>query len=171
MRVSIVGVSGAGKTTCGRRLADRIDAPLIELDAIYHQAGWTVLSDDEFRLEVAAATVEASWVCDGNYGAVRPIIWERATDVIWIDPPKVVVMAQVISRSVGRAVTRRELWNGNRELVRNLVDADHPIRWAWATFDRKREEYPVRFARAENVHLRVHRLKNRRQARRFLAEA
>jgi adenylate kinase family enzyme len=168
VRVSVVGSSGAGKTTFGRRLAERLGVPLIELDAIYHQAGWTVLSDDEFRLEVAEATLEGAWVCDGNYAAVRPIVWERATDVVWIDPPKAVVIVQVIGRSISRVVTRRELWNGNRERMRTWVDEEHPIRWSWSTFDRKRVEYPLRLALAENAHLRVHKLKSRRAARRFL---
>jgi len=170
VRVSIVGSSGAGKTTFGHKLADELNAPMIELDAIYHQAGWTVLSDQAFRLEVAEATTGSRWVCDGNYGVVQPIVWERATDVIWIDPPKAIVMAQVISRSVARAVTRRELWNGNRERMRTWIDAEHPIRWAWSQYDRRRVEYPQRFARAENAHLRVHRLRSRRQMRHFLEE-
>ncbi len=33
---------------------------------------------------------------------------------------------------MARALTRRELWNGNRESFRNWLDPEHPIRWAWA---------------------------------------
>ena len=168
MRFSVIGSSGSGKTTFSRRLAERLEAPFIELDAIYHLPGWCELADDEFRARVAEATTSGSWVCDGNYGIVRPMVWQRATDVVWIDPPKAVVMAQVIGRSVSRAVTGRELWNGNRERMRTWLDPDHPIRWAWSQFDRKRAEYPARLARPENAHLRLHRFHSRREARRFL---
>ncbi|WP_406086300.1 hypothetical protein [Kitasatospora purpeofusca] len=41
-------------------------------------------------------------------------------------------MQRVLRRSVTRALTRRELWNGNRESFRHWLDPDHPIRWAWA---------------------------------------
>jgi adenylate kinase family enzyme len=169
VRVSVVGSSGAGKTTFGRALAARLGAPFIELDAIFHQPGWTELPDDEFRDRVAAAVSADAWVCDGNYAVVRPVVLDRATDVVWIDPPKRVVMAQVISRSVARGITRRELWNGNRERVTTWFSPEHPIRWAWSHFDRKQVEYAARFASPEYAHLQVHRLRTRRQQRRFLA--
>ena len=54
-RVSVVGVSGSGKTTTARALARRLGVPHIELDAIYHQADWTPRTRDDFRAEVTAA--------------------------------------------------------------------------------------------------------------------
>ncbi|MGZ4718451.1 MAG: AAA family ATPase [Acidimicrobiales bacterium] len=168
MRVSVVGVSGSGKSTFGRALAERAGVPFIELDSIRHQAGWTELPDDEFRERVAEATAAEAWVVDGNYEEVRPIIVARATDVVWIDPRKSVVMAQVIGRSIHRAVTRRELWNGNREDWRAWASPEHPIRWAWATYDRKQVSYPERFASEAYAHVRVHRLRGRRQVARGL---
>ena len=168
MRVSVVGVSGSGKSTFGRALAERIGVPFIELDSIRHQAGWTELPDDEFRARVVEATAGDGWVVDGNYDEVRSIVVARATDVVWIDPRKTVVMAQVVTRSLHRAVTRRELWNGNRENWRDWASPAHPIRWAWATYDGKQVTYPERFASDAYAHVRVHRLRGRREARAFL---
>jgi adenylate kinase family enzyme len=162
-------VSGSGKSTFGRALAERIGVPFIELDAIRHQPGWTELPDDEFRRRVAEATEADAWVVDGNYEEVRTIVVARATDVVWIDPRKAVVMAQVVWRSLSRAVTRQELWNGNREDWRGWARPDHPIRWAWATYDRKQVSYPERFASEAYAHVRIHRLRGRREAREFLA--
>ena len=84
-RVSVIGTSGSGKSTFGRKLAERIDAEYIELDSIFHQANWTPLPDDEFHDRVRARTAGERWVVDGNYGAVRPIVLERATTVVWLD--------------------------------------------------------------------------------------
>ena len=42
-RIAVIGTSGAGKTTLARRLAGSLDVPHLELDAIYHQAGWEPL--------------------------------------------------------------------------------------------------------------------------------
>ncbi len=52
MRVSVVGGSGAGKTTFARKLAHAIGGTHIELDAINWQAGWRDLNTEypeEFR--------------------------------------------------------------------------------------------------------------------------
>ena len=85
LRVSVIGSSGAGKTTFGKRLAARLGVAFVELDSIFHQANWTPLPDDDFRAHVRAAVMDDGWVVDGNYGVVRPIVLERATTVVWLD--------------------------------------------------------------------------------------
>ena len=169
MRVAVVGSSGAGKTRLGRELARRLEAPYIELDAIFHQPGWTPLDEDEFRRRVGVAVAGDSWVVDGNYAPVRPLVLARATHVAWLDLPRPLVMSRVIRRSAHRAITRRELWNGNRESVLKWFRSDHPIRWSWSTHHRKRAEYAERFAQPEHVHLEVARLRSPREVQAWLA--
>jgi adenylate kinase family enzyme len=78
-RVSIVGVPGPGKTTIGRRLAASLDVPFLELDAIFHQAGWTDLPRDVFRARIREALGTDGWVVDGNYSAVQDLVWNART--------------------------------------------------------------------------------------------
>ena len=114
-RVSVVGNSGSGKTTLSRRLGAALGVSHVELDAIFHQPGWTELSTDEFRQRVATELgSEDGWVIDGNYGAVCDLVWAEADTVVWLDLPKRTVMRRLIQRTIRRAVTREELWNGNR---------------------------------------------------------
>ena len=77
-RVSVVGNSGSGKSTVAARLAEQLGAPYTELDAVNHQPDWTPLPVEEFRRQVAALTEGESWVVDGNYSAVRDIVWAHA---------------------------------------------------------------------------------------------
>lgn len=168
--MSVVGCSGSGKTTFGRALAATLGVPFLELDSVFHQPGWAELPREEFRARVAEVTAGDAWVVDGNYEQVRPIVVARATDVVWIDPVKAVVMGQVIRRSVTRAVTGEELWNGNREDWREWRNPEHPIRWAWSHYDHKQREYPRRFATADYAHVRIHRLRGRRRTRAFLGQ-
>jgi adenylate kinase family enzyme len=140
-RISVVGTSGAGKTTFAARAAQRLRIPHVELDALYHGPNWTPTPEPELRQKVAQIVAQDRWVIDGNYGVVRDLVWERATTVVWIDPPLPVIMAQVIWRSVSRGITGQELWNGNRERIRTWFSADHPIRWALSTHARRQRDF------------------------------
>ena len=96
----------------------------MELDSIFHQPGWTPLSDDEFRARVATATKPETWVVDGNYSVIRDITWGRADTVLWFDLPDRTVMARTVRRTLRRVIPREELWNGNREPLSNLWSFD-----------------------------------------------
>jgi adenylate kinase family enzyme len=136
-------------------------APHVELDAIFHQPGWTPLDDDTFRARVTEATMQARWVVDGNYSTVRDIVWESADAVVWLDLPYVIVMARTIRRTLWRTVTRQELWNGNREPWSNLYSFDPEksiIAWAatrHAVYRRRygNAEHHPRWARLSFVRL------------------
>jgi len=59
-----------------------IDAPHIELDALYWMENWTPRPKEEFTARVRDAIAEESWILDGNYGSLRDVIWPRATAVV-----------------------------------------------------------------------------------------
>jgi adenylate kinase family enzyme len=77
-RISVVGNSGSGKTTAARELAALLDIPHVELDAIFHLPDWQELPTADFRDRVARIAQEPTWVIDGNYTAVRDLVWTRA---------------------------------------------------------------------------------------------
>ena len=139
MRAVVIGISGAGKSTFARRLAQGSGAPHVELDALHWDPGWTPAPAPVFAGRVAEATAGPAWVVDGNYSAVRDLIWPRATHLVWLDYERLPIMARVVRRSVGRALSGRELWNGNREDWRRWWHASHPIRWAWSQWQGRRQ--------------------------------
>lgn len=47
-RVAVVGNSGSGKSTFAAELARRLGVPWVELDAVFHQPGWTELDRRNF---------------------------------------------------------------------------------------------------------------------------
>ena len=86
MRVVVVGTSGSGKTVMAKRIASALDLRFIELDRLHWEPNWealTVTNPDEFVRRVGAVTSDDGWVCDGNYGLVRDLIWRRATNLVW----------------------------------------------------------------------------------------
>lgn len=173
-RISMVGISGSGKSTLGRELTRILGLPHTELDSVFHQAGWVQLSDEEFRRQVAIAVAQPRWVLDGNYhDKVQPIIWARADTVIWVDMPRRIVMRRVIARTLHRVAGRVELWNGNRERWRQLLNRDkeeNVILWAWHMHGPQRERYTAAMADPANGHLRFIRLRRPAAVRRFLRE-
>jgi hypothetical protein len=146
--------------------------PHLELDGVFHQPGWTPLQADEFRQAVSAAVATDGWVIDGDYNAVRPLIWARADTVRWLDLPRRTVMRQVVWRTLRRGATREELWNGNRESLRNFLSLDPEqsvISWAWHNHAKYHSRYAAAAIDPANTHLTFFRLTSRREVTRFLA--
>ena len=116
-RINVVGTSAAGKTTFARALAGHLDVPCVELDALHWEAAWTEAPEPVMRQRVTDATVGEAWVVDGNYSAVRDIVWGRAQAVVWLDFPLRTVLWRYAARTQRRIRTGEELWpgTGNRE--------------------------------------------------------
>lgn len=171
-RVSVVGNSGSGKSTVSRLLAERLGVPHVELDAIFHQENWRPLPPEEFRARVDSITSGDGWVVDGNYSAVRELVWARADTVVWLDPPRGTVVRQIVWRTARRAALRMELWNGNRERWTNFFSRNPEesiIMWAWHRHSVYRNRYAAASADPQWAHLRFIRIESRRQAEHLVA--
>jgi adenylate kinase family enzyme len=165
-RVSLVGAPGAGKTTVARRLAASLGVSFVELDAIFHQPGWAELSRDEFRNRVTEVVSGEGWVVDGNYSAVRDIVWRRADTVVWLDLPRHIVVRRVALRTLRRALTREQLWNGNREPISNFYRWDpekNIVRWAWVKYPEYGQLYGAAIEEPLYAHIRFVRLATPRE--------
>lgn len=158
-RIAVIGTTGSGKTTLAARLALRLDATHVELDALHWEPNWAEAPLDVFRARVTQALSPESWVADGNYSRVRDLVWGRADTVVWLDYALPVILGRLTKRTLHRIVTREELWNGNRESLREaFFSRDSILLWALKTYRRRRSEYPLLFAQPEYCHLTVIRL-------------
>jgi adenylate kinase family enzyme len=77
-RITIVGVSGTGKSTLTTTLAKRLDLPHIEVDAFSWQANWYQLTTAELREKFGPILiVDGRWVADGNYTTdILDFLWQ-----------------------------------------------------------------------------------------------
>jgi adenylate kinase family enzyme len=154
-RVSVVGSTGSGKTTFAAALASRLAVPHVELDALHHGPNWTEVPDELFRVRTAELLAGDGWVADGNYSAVRDIVWARAELVVWLDYPLPLIMYRLTWRTVRRLARREELWNGNRErLSTHLFTRDSLFWWAVTTYRRRRRSFAALRASPRWPHLR-----------------
>ena len=173
-RIAVIGNSGSGKSTLALMLSRRLGLDHVELDAIHHQAGWVPLPDAEFRARVAdRLRPDGAWVCDGNYPAVRDIVWARADTVLWLDLPRHVVTTRVVRRSLRRVWNGTPLWNGNTERLGELLRLHDPqrsvIAWSVSRHRAYREQYAMAPADPANRHLRFVRLRTTREVARWSA--
>ena len=125
---------------------------------------------DEVRQMAGEAAAGGGWVMDGNYSAVRDIIWGRATAVVWLNYPFRVVLWRCLCRTIRRAITREELFSGNRESFRkSFLSRDSIILWTVTSHRRIRREYRRILDDGEFPHLRVIELRGPSGAAEFVA--
>ena len=150
-------------------LAQRLNVPHIELDALHWGPNWTEMPDDVFRHNTLELVSRDSWVADGNYHQVRDIVWPRASVVIWLDYAFLVVLRQLSVRILRRVLRKETLWSGNRERLRtHFFSRDSLFLWLFKTYWRRRREYPLLFGLPEYSHLAVVRFTSPKKTKEWL---
>ena len=97
-KVLIIGCPGAGKSTFGKRLADKTGLPLYHLDMIWHKPDKTNISTDEFDSRLTEITLRDEWIIDGNYQRTLEMRLNRCDTVFLLDFPLEVCLAGIKSR-------------------------------------------------------------------------
>ena len=138
-RIVVVGTSCRGKTTFSKRLAERLDRPHIELNALHWGPNWTPSPD--FTCRVAEATAADVWIVDGNYTKVRDLAWRRASAMVWLNFSFPLVFWRSLARTCRRIASGDEIHNGNREsVVGAFFHWDGIPWWVVRTFHSRRRE-------------------------------
>lgn len=167
-RILVAGVSGVGKTTLARRIADIAQVPYTEIDALFHGPNWTPRR--AFLDDVRALVAQDAWVTEWQYASARPLLAARADLVVWLDLPFwTTAFPRVVRRTVRRRIRRQVLWNGNIEppFGTILTDPEHVVRWAVATRHKYRDRMPQ--LEADSPGLSIVRLRAQRQVERWMS--
>lgn len=168
------GPSGSGKSTLARELAAKLGLPRLELDAVFHaHPNWVDLSREEFREQVTAylASHPDGWVIDGNYSHVRDLVLPRAETAIWLDLPFPTVYRRLAWRTISRSITGGELWNGNKETIRQTFFSKYSmLLWGVTSWRRTRKSLGESLV-TERPPARVYHLRTPGQVRYLLANA
>jgi hypothetical protein len=167
-RIVVVGTSCCGKTTFSRRLAERLNRPHIELDALHWGPNWT--PNPDFAERVAEATAAEAWIVDGNYTKVRDLTWRRATALVWLNFSFPLVFWRSVSRTCSRIASREAIHNGNREtVIHSFFHPDGIPWWVVRTFHSRRREFRRLLTQTEFGHLDVLEVNTPWQAEELLA--
>jgi adenylate kinase family enzyme len=170
-RIVVVGTTSSGKSTLAKALSERLGFDFIELDALHWGPNWTPADTLTFWERVERTTDSEAWVVAGNYSRVRDLIWSRAEAVIWLDYPLPIVFWRLLVRTIRRAVTQEELWNGNREKFwwhLKLWSEESLFHWLFKTYWRRKREIPFLLSLPEFQHLTLIHLKHPRETEQWL---
>ncbi|MEZ0226609.1 MAG: adenylate kinase [Alphaproteobacteria bacterium] len=149
-RIVILGVTGSGKTTFGRKLAVRLGYPATDLDDLNWLPAWTERPKEEFYALAGAAAQKPEWVIIGNYSKVRNAVWPHADTFIWLDYPFPRVFWQLLRRSVLRAIDKNPICNGNIESWKQFFSKNSIMLWLFTSYRRRRRDYGAIFSAAGN---------------------
>lgn len=171
MRYLVVGTSGAGKSTFAKKLAAKKRCPCIELDSHYWGADWQAVPPEQFKRSVVQATQGECWVADGNYSAVRDVLWSRATHVVWLNYGRLTVFSRLLWRTLSRGITRTRLSHGNRESLRMaFCSKDSILLWSLSTYQKNQAKFSALRGHDEFAHLQWTEITKPSQASTFLTE-
>lgn len=169
-RINVRGAPGVGKSTFSAALAQRLNLPYIELDALYHGPNWSEPAIEEFRTRVCTAMEAApqGWIIDGSYDSkLGDTVVTAADTLVWLDLPFRITFPRVRRRTIHRIRNEVELWNGNRETWRDQFASRETIFLQTIRAHRRhRREWPSKFRH----HPRFVRLRSDVEVRRWLAE-
>ena len=118
MRISIIGYSGAGKSTAARMLGEKLGIPVLHLDTVYHMPGWQVRPNEE-SIDIVSKfmTDNDSWIMDGNYKAIiQQQRFEQSDIIIFFDFDRITCFCRAFGRYLKyRGKSRPDMTQGCNE--------------------------------------------------------
>jgi len=171
-RIALVGTTGSGKSKLAEKIAQRLNIPHYELDAIHWEPNWTEAPRDVTRQRVDAFTRCEAWVIDGNYAFCRDITWSRLQVVVWLDYPLHLILWRLWWRTWRRVIKKELLWGTNYErLWPQFFSKDSLFLWAVQTYKRRKRTYSALLSSPDYAHLKVFHFKSPHETEEWLRTA
>jgi adenylate kinase family enzyme len=139
-RILIYGPTGSGKSTLAAALSARTGIPWHSVDDLMWEPGWRMVDGEEQRRRGAAICAQDRWILDTAYGDWRDVALARVDLIVALDYPRWVSLSRLLRRSIGRAVDKRPVCNGNTESLGLLLSKESIVLWHFRTFASKRRE-------------------------------
>lgn len=122
-------MSCSGKTTLGKRLAEAMQLPVVDLDAISWLPNWIERPREEFRTQLQEfVDHNESWIISGNYTKhTLDVSWPKATHIVRLHFPLRVILYRYFTRTFRRINSREQVCGENYETLYNAIFAEDPL--------------------------------------------
>ena len=173
-RINVIGTSGSGKSQFSSRLATKLEIQYIEMDAIFWLPNWQHLELEDFIAVLKPLLEQESWVLDGNQSKTNSFKWQYVDTIVWLDYGFFRTFRQMLVRSVKRAYSKQEVWQGtgNKESFRrNFFSSDSVVLWMLHNYWKTKKKYAKLFSNPPAPEIKYVRITSPKQAEEFLANA
>jgi adenylate kinase family enzyme len=134
-RISLIGISGSGKSVYSRELAKETGLPLFHMDQLFWKGDWQEVPEQEYLVEHQKLIERDSWIIEGYIDGKMADRLKRSDIVIFLDYPGWLCAWWVIKRWFQyRKSNRPELAEGANEILK--------LEFLWRVFRRK-ERIPL----------------------------
>ncbi|MFA5987291.1 MAG: hypothetical protein WC797_01400 [Candidatus Paceibacterota bacterium] len=96
-KIVVTGISASGKSLFARKIAEKLNIPILSLDSIMWKHGWTRVSDDKVDEILEEYSNKVEWIIEG-YKVTRGSVLEKADLIIYLDYSRIVTSWWYIKR-------------------------------------------------------------------------
>jgi adenylate kinase family enzyme len=137
-RICIIGPSNSGKSTLAALIGRKTAGKVVHLDQLAHKphTNWERRNDAEFLAAHDSEIRNDAWVIEGNYGICMPQRFDRATAVIWLDPPLVGCTFRFFMRSLRNDMNRVGKLQGSKKEFSLAL-----LKYTWFNYPKNKLKY------------------------------
>lgn len=147
-----MGTTGSGKTTLGKKLAAKLNIPCADLDDLYWLPNWQAREKDDFEQRITQVISKESWILCGNYSKFHHITVPRATTIIWLDLPFIVLLWRIVKRGIIQSMNKETICNGNYQTRRQFFWL---LKHIFKTYRRRKSRIAQLNTQAELIHIKT----------------
>ncbi|WP_404311878.1 adenylate kinase [Agrococcus terreus] len=138
-RILCFGATGSGKSTLAGALGERLGLPVVLVDDLAWQPGWTQLDREALGELVLPLLDGERYVFDSVYGGQNAEALERVDVVVGLDYPRLTSLGRLVRRTWQRIRSRELVCNGNVETLPRALSRDSIVAWHFRSWRSKRE--------------------------------